>query len=159
MDAAELNDERTVWCRRFASEANNRAWTLSEQPLRSAQESQEMLHCAHAAAHLWQQIGTPHHQALASLLLGQVHALLGNSKYAMQYARASHAYFSARDSVAWELALVHAVLANAAHCAGDALQHRDNYQAAQHWVAQLTDPQDREIVEATLRVVPQPPAD
>ncbi len=156
MSQAENLEERAAWCRRFASAANNRAWTLSEQLERTPDEDQEMLHAAHAAAHLWQQIGLPQNNALADMLLGQVHALLGNSAYAMLYATRSHQFFNSRSSEAWELALAHAILANAAFCSADAALHRSSYQTAQEWVAQLNDPQDKEIVLATLRVVPEP---
>lgn len=40
-------DESTIWQRRLASQANNRAWTLSESLSRTQDEDEEMLHAAH----------------------------------------------------------------------------------------------------------------
>ncbi len=51
-------DDETTWRRRFASRANNRGWALAEQATRTPAEDDEMLHAAHAAAHLWQPIAT-----------------------------------------------------------------------------------------------------
>jgi len=159
MNPSDNPQEHIAWYRRIASTANNRAWTLSEQLVRTDEENQEMLHAAHAAAHLWQQIGTPDHIALSNLLLGQVHAMLGQAAYAMRYASQAHQFFTSRNSHAWELALAHAVMAHAGYCNADELLHLSNYQSAQEWAAQLTDPQDKEIVVATLRVVPIPPGE
>jgi hypothetical protein len=55
-----------------------------------AAEDQEMLHAAHAAAHLWQAVGTEHHCALAQLLLAQVHALLGHPSLALSLTPMGH---------------------------------------------------------------------
>lgn len=158
MNSPENPEERAAWCRRFASAANNRAWTLSEQLVRTPDEDQEMLHAAHAAAYLWQQIGAAHNNAMADMLLAQIHALLGNAAYATLYASRSHQFFTNRRSEIWELALAHAILAHAAFCNEDAGLHRASFLSAQEWVAQLSDPQDKEIVLATLRVIPVPAA-
>lgn len=48
-----------------------------------------MLDAAHAAMYLWSTIGTELNLALAQSLLGQVHAFLGNSRFAMPYAQAA----------------------------------------------------------------------
>jgi hypothetical protein len=156
MTQPESPDEKAVWCRRFASSANNRAWTLSEQSKRSAAEDQEMLHAAHAAAYLWQEVGTEHHAALARLLLGQVHALLGHAGLALAYATSAHQYFLGRDSEAWETALSHVIMANAASCAGQSVPHREHYRVAVGLIEALADAEEREILMASLRVVPLP---
>ncbi len=158
MTDPEKPDEQANWCRRFASSANNRAWTLSEQEKRTATEDQEMLHAAHAAAYLWRQVGTEHHAAVAQLLLGQVHALLGNAHLAQTYALGAHQYFLGRDSEAWETALSHVVMANAACCSGQSAPHHEHYRVAVGLIEALADPQDKSILMASLRVVPVPQA-
>ncbi len=156
---APLNpDDEVAWRRKLASAANNRAWTLSEQLERTPNEDQEMLDAAHASAHLWRTIGNDKNAALGHLLLGQVHALLGHASEALTYANLAHDYFTGHDdSEAWEVAISHAVLAHAAHCTGDAALHAAHYAIAEQRIAALPDPQDQEILLATLRVVPKPP--
>jgi hypothetical protein len=154
---APLNQaDESAWLRRLGSAANNRGWTLTEQLTRTSEEDQEMLNAAHASVHLWRTIGNDKNFALGQLLLGQVHALLGNATYAMNYANLAYDYFTTKDSDPWEVAIVHAVLANAAHCAGMASVHESHYRKAEELIAAFSDPEEKDILLATLRVVPKP---
>lgn len=149
-------EETARWQRRLASQANNRGWALAEWGSRTQDEDAEMLHAAHASRHLWSLIGTGKNHALADLLLGHVHALLGHGSSAMQYANAAFSYFSSRQSEAWETAFAHAVLANAAHAAGLAELHEANYAKALEAANTLADPEDRKVFDATFVVIPKP---
>lgn len=154
---APLNpDDEAAWLRKLGSAANNRGWTLTEQLVRTPQEDQEMLNAAHASVHLWRTIGNDKNFALGKLLLGQVHALLGNATYAMDYASAAYDFFTSKDSDPWEVAIAHAVLANAAHCAGMNALHASHYKTADEIIAALSDPEEKDILLDTLRVVPKP---
>jgi len=150
-----LEDE-PKWRRRLGSGANNRAWTLSEKLSRTREEDDEMLHAAHAAAYLWSTIGTERNHALAHLLLGQVHSLLGIPDPADRYATAARDFFTRNDSAPWQVALAHAVAANAAHCNGNAASHQAEYAAAQLGIEAIANAEEKEIALATLRVVPKP---
>ena len=149
-------EEETAWRRRLGSGANNRGWALSEKHSRTPEEDQEMLNAAHASMHLWSTIGNDRNFALGHLLLGQVHALLGNPSYAMQYATSAHGHFTTKDGAPWEVAMAHAVLANAAHCSGNTALHESSYRTADELVAKLPYPEERQILLATMRVVPRP---
>jgi hypothetical protein len=159
MNESVASDDELAWRRRFASRANNRGWSLSEQTSRTAEEDREMLDAAHAAMHLWSSIGNARHLAHAHLLLGQVHALLGNPRYAMPYAELAHDYFNSNAGEAWEMAIPLAVLANAAHCAGNSALYESSYWAAAKLTANLPKGEDKTILEATLNVVPKPNSD
>jgi hypothetical protein len=156
MNATLNPDDQAAWLRKLGAAANNRGWTLTEQLTRTPEEDQEMLNAAHASVHLWRTIGKEKNFALGHLLLGQVHALLGNPTYAMNYANLAYDYFIAKESDPWEVAIVHAVLANAAHCAGLTVLHESHYKTAEQLIAALSDQEDRDILLATLRVVPKP---
>jgi hypothetical protein len=148
------------WRRRLGTGANNRCWTLTEQPARTAEEDQEMLNAAHAAVYLWSTIGNAQNFALGELLLGQVHALLGNSGYATKYAKSAHDYFSGKDNAAqWELALSHAVLANAAHLACDLALHQARYQSARDMIENLADPEEKKSAWPLCGWCQNPPTD
>jgi hypothetical protein len=148
-------EDEPKWRRRLGSGANNRAWALSERPSRTREEDEEMLHAAHASAYLWSTVGNERNAALAHLLLGQVHSLLGNGVLAERFAQSASAFF-ADGGAPWELALVHAVAANAAYCSGDVVSHQQEYAAAQSAIESITNAEEKEIVLATLRVIPQP---
>jgi hypothetical protein len=149
-------EEIAKWDRWFGIDCNNRAWRLSEQRLRSPEENEEMLHSAHAAALHWGKIGTDLHRARAEMLLGHVYALLGDGSNAMRYARRSFDFVAGRDSPAWEIAFAHAVLCNAAAAAGDSALHARHHERAKTLAAALEDAEDREIFDATFRVIPAP---
>ena len=152
------NEELNVWRRRLASEANNLAWDLSEKLSRSSEEDAQMLHAAHASRYLWTTIGTERNIALADQLLGHVHALLGLGPTATQYATKALAHFISQPSKPMQLAFAYAIQANAAFAAGDAALHRSSYAKALEIADTLTDPGDRNVFEATLRVIPKPDA-
>ena len=148
--------ETALWQKRLAAQANNRAWTLSESTSRSPAESQEMLHAAHAAMHLWSIVGNEKNKAHAVQLLAHVHALLGNADAASAYLADCAPYLSHPDREAWEIAIFHAVAANVAAAGKNAADHRRHYARARELIDALPDPKDKDILEATLAVVPSP---
>lgn len=151
---AEADPEK--WHRRFAFEANNRAWRLADSTARSEAEDAEMLDAAHAASFHWAKIGTALHRARAQMLLGHVQALLGQGGPAMTNARAAFDFVLARDSDPWEIAFAHAVLANAAAAAADGKTHGAHYAQAKALGMALADQEEKDIFEAMFRTVPAP---
>lgn len=149
-------EELAKWTRWFAVECNNRAWRLAESLERTEEEDQEMLHSAHAAALHWSKVGTALHNARAQMLLGHVHALLGDGRGALPYARQAFDFVLSRDSAPWEVAFAHAILANAAWAAGDRPLHAKHHEIANALGTALSDPEERAIFESTIRVVPRP---
>lgn len=156
MSSTSASEDENTWRRRFASRANNRAWTLAEQASRTPAEDREMLDAAHAAMYLWSAVGTPGNFAMAQQLLGHVHALLGNARYALPYAQAAYDYFASNASNPLQLAFSHAILAEAAHSAGNSALHKTHYSAAVALSAKLPNAEDKAILEATMKVVPRP---
>lgn len=146
-------DETAKWHRRFAMEMNNRAWDLAEKPVRAAAEDEEMIHAAHAVALHWSRVGTELNMARADMLLGQAHALAGNGKVAMHYARRSFDYISTHEPKDWEIAFAHAVLANAARAAGDEAMFAEHYATATRLREAIADPEDREIFDRTYKLI------
>ena len=154
--ASPSPDETALWQRRLAAQANNRAWTLSESTSRSPAESQEMLHAAHAAMHLWSIVGTDKNKAHALQLLAHVHGLLGQADAASAYLAECRPYLSHSDREAWEVAMFHAVAANVAAAGKSVAEHRRHHARARELIDALPDPRDKEVLEATFAVVPAP---
>lgn len=141
-----------------AAEANNRAWSLAEQTTRTAAETEEMVHAAHAAMYFWQIEGTANQIAHAQLLLAHVHALVGQALTAKHYEQAAESYFQTATLEPWEAPLVKMIAANVAYCQQDFARHAAQHAEATRLIAALPTAQDREILEATLRIIPQPNA-
>ena len=149
-------EESALWQRRLASQANNCAWRLSESVSRSPTEDEEMLHAAHAAMYLWNIVGDAGNRAHAAMLLAQVNALLGLPGPANTYWAQCEPFFLQAEREPWERACSLAVKANVAAASGQSEIHSASYRMAEQLIAALPDPEDREILNATLRVVPKP---
>jgi hypothetical protein len=149
-------EELATWQRRLASQANNRAWRLSEAETRTSEEDEDMLQAAHAAMYFWKIVGNQNNRAHAAQLLAHVYALLKLPNPAKHYLAQATPTFSAPGAAPWEVALSHAVAANVAAACGDKDAHQRHYKEAQRLIAALPDPEDRGIINATLNVVPQP---
>ena len=155
MSDAPAGADGDAWHKRFAAGCNNRAWDLSVRP-RSAAEDREMLDAAHASAWHWARIGSEENRMRATMLLAEVHALLGMGASALAYAEEMRAYFLGRETPDWEIAFAHAVFAHAAHAAGRSAEHHDAYAKAEAAIAAIADDEDRAIVAETFRQVPPP---
>jgi hypothetical protein len=148
-------EEAKAWHRRFAAAANNRAWDLSEQT-RNAAEDQEMLNAAHASAWHWTKVGTELNRMRATMLLAEVHALLGLGKSALVYAEEMRRYFLGVQSPDWELAFVHVVHAHAASAAGETEKHRASYGLAVAALEAISNEKERRLVAQAFGRVPKP---
>ena len=71
----------------FAVEFNNRTWDLVEKDGRSADETQQMLHAAHAAAIHWKAVGTPLNEQRAENLLATAYLKAGRAEPALRHAQ------------------------------------------------------------------------
>lgn len=151
-------DEAALWQRRLASQANNRAWRLSESTSRSAQEDEEMLQAAHAAMYLWKIVGDAGNRAHAAMLVAHAYSLLRLPRPARHYWTQAEPFFLQREREPWEKACALAVASGVAASAGDAEVHAARYREAEQLIASLPDPEDRAILNATLRVIPRPGA-
>ena len=148
--------EALEWHRQVAMGCNNRAWALTVQS-RSASEDREMLDAAHASAWHWARAGTELNRMRATMLLAEVHALLGHGQLALSLATDMREYFLHRaDTPDWELAFAHAIYAHGAHAAARGEVHRAAYREAERALAAIADDEDREIVARTFAQVPAP---
>jgi len=149
-------EEVASWQRKFAAQANNRAWRLSESATRSQEEDEEMLQAAHTSMYFWKIVGSAGNRAHAAQLLAHVYALLRLPNPALHYFAQAEPFFLDRDCEAWEKACAYAVKASVAAAAGHTESHAASYREAARLIAALPDPEDREILDATFRVIPKP---
>jgi hypothetical protein len=150
------SEEVALWQKRLAAQANNRAWRLSESLNRSPKEDEEMLQAAHAAMYFWKLVGTAGNRAHAAQLVAHVYALLRLPSPAKHYLAQSEPFFLEQDCEPWEKACALAVKSSVAAASGQAEVHASSYREAERLIAGLPDPEDREILYATLHVVPRP---
>jgi hypothetical protein len=153
MSEAKAPEGATAWHRRFAVASN--AWDLSVQN-RSSSEDQEMLNVAHASAWHWSIVGTELNRMRATMLLAEVHALLGFGKSALGYAAEMREYFLKVGAPDWETSFVHVVHAHAASAAGETAKHRLSYELAVAALGAVSNEEERRNVASTFSRVPDP---
>ena len=141
--------------RRLGVDLFNRTWTFLELPTRTAAEDDEMLHCAHASAYHWRQVGTQANYARSEWQCSRVYAVLGLAEPALRHARRCLELVesSPADMATWDLAGAHEALARAHVVAGDldaARRHRDLGREA---LARVDNPEDRAPIEADLAAI------
>lgn len=152
-------EDTAAWQKRLAAQANNRAWDLSEARSRTPEEDEDMLQAAHAAMYFWKRVGDAGQRAHAAQLLAHVYALLRLPNPAKHYLAQSQPHFLQQPSAHWEQALAHAVAAHVAAAVGEAAAHAQHYLQAEHLLASLDHVEERDMLNATLRVIPAPRGD
>jgi hypothetical protein len=155
MSEAKAAEDKNASHRAFAATSNNRAWDLSVRA-RSATEDQEMLNAAHASAWHWSKVGTEVNRMRATMLLAEVHALLGFGRSALVYAEEMREYFLRVGAPDWETAFVHVIHAHAASAAGEVFMHRASYESAVAALSAIASEEERSIVASTFSHVPTP---
>ena len=149
------DEEIAKWNRWFAIEGNNAAWTLTEIPDPTEEQRLLMLRTAFSSVHHWYAVGNEKNIANADLLLARACAVARLAELATTYAKSAANYFLNNDSADWELAFVHALLADSAALSGDAATHVSEYQMATEYASKLTG-EDRAIFDATFNLVAAP---
>ena len=145
-----------MWHRRFGVEANDRAWTLSERTNLEVQEKTELVYAAYAAAHHWSKVGTEEQIAQAELLLGRVHALLGQGDLAMRFATAAFKSITYRKTYLGRSHLRTRFWLMPLLPSGDHQAHGEHYAQAKALGEGLTDVQDKGRFFATFSLIPAP---
>jgi hypothetical protein len=150
-EESPMTDHRTLGVDLF-----NRTWTLMEKTTRTPEEDDEMIHCAHASAYHWQQVGTRANRARSEWQCSRAHVILGQVEQALYHARRCHEIVEANEDGSmeiWDLPGAYEALARAHLAAG----HREE---AAHWArlgrdatARIDDEDDRKVMEADFATI------
>ena len=148
---ASVTDHRTLGVDLF-----NKTWTLMEKPTRTPEEDDEMIHCAHASAYHWQQVGTRANRARSEWQCSRVHAILRQSEQALYHARRCHEIAAANEDGSmedWDLAGAYEALARAHFVAGDLEAARDWAERGRSATAAIADEEERKVFEADFATI------
>ena len=134
----------------------NKTWTMMENPTRSPDEDDEMIHTAHASAYHWLQVGTCANRARSQWQCSRVHVIVGQVEQALYHARRCHELVQANEDDSmelWDLPAAYEALARAHVAAG----HREE---AAHWAelgrtatAKIEDDEERAVLEADFATI------
>jgi DNA-binding transcriptional MerR regulator len=151
--AAEALDPETQ--RRLGVDLFNKTWTLLEKSGRTPEEDDEMIHCAHASAYHWLQVGTPANRSRSEWQCSRVHAVAGQPEQALHHARRCLEIVEANrdDMKDWDRPAALEALARAHLAAGDVAEARRWAALGREATARIEDDDDRAVIEADLATI------
>ncbi|WP_076258901.1 hypothetical protein [Intrasporangium flavum] len=143
--------------RRLGVDLYNATWDLLERTDRAPEDDDEMLARAHASMYHWLRFEgvRPENVGRGHWLVSRVHAVLGQADAAAYHASRYVTIARGGAGEGWDLAAALEASARAAAVGGD-FDAAERYEAeARDVLASLTDPEDREVVEADLGTLPR----
>jgi len=132
--------------RRLAVRLFNRVWELMERAERSREETDEMIHAAHASRYHWSQAGEPVNLAHGEWQCSRVYAALGRAEPALYHARRSLDLAEEHKLSPFDLGCGHEAVARAFRLADrqeEAARHLASARAA---AEDVTDPEQRQVL-------------
>lgn len=155
--AMDALDEATH--RQLGKDLFNLTWTLIEKADRTSEESDAMVHAAHASVWHWSKGGgTLANAARGEWQVSRVYATLGRAEPALSHARRALelAEAAARAGVAddWDVPAALEGLARAQAVAGDRAAATETRARASAALDGIADPEDRQVIEQDLATTP-----
>ena len=150
---AETVDPETH--RRLGVDLFNKAWTLMEKSNRTPEDDDELIHCAHASAYHWLQVGTQANRARSEWQCSRVYAILGRAEPALHHAqRCLEICEAAPDALEeWDLPFAYEALARAHAVAGNAAETSRYLELGRAGAAVIADEDDRALLDADLATI------
>jgi DNA-binding transcriptional MerR regulator len=141
--------------RRLGVDLFNKTWTLMEKADRTQDEDDEMIHCAHASAYHWLQVGTAANRARSEWQCSREHAILGHVEAALRHARRCLELVEGHpdDMKDWDLPAAYEALARAHVVAGDVEETRRFAELGRAATARIEDEDDRAVIEADFATI------
>ena len=141
--------------RRLGIDLFNKTWTLMEKTDRSREDDDEMLHCAHASAYHWLQVGTQANRARSEWQCSRVNAILGHVEPALRHARRCLELVEATpdEMEEFDLPAAYEALGRAHAVAGDTAEAQHYVELGRAATAKIADDDDRAIMEADFATI------
>lgn len=140
----------------FGAQLNNDLWRDIDDatitPDSSSDDKDAFLYTAFASAYHWRQIGTRANQARAEHLISRVAVVVGLPDVALRHANRCLELVEehSEEMEDWDLAFALEALARAQVACGRAAEAHETLQRARAATAEISDSDDREIVEGEL---------
>ena len=140
--------------RLLAAQLFNETWRLMEQEKRTRPDDDRMVHIAHASRYHWGQVGGPEQFAIGEWQCARVYSVLGRAEPALHHARRCLEIATASAVPDWLIASAHEGLARAYLVAGQRESALASHAAAEAALANVTDAEDRQVVQDDLASLP-----
>ena len=156
MPATTTPDIDPATWRTLAASLFNHVWTLLETPDRTPEQDDEMLHAAHASRFHWGEkgVGEPVNLARGEWQCSRVYSVLGRPEPALWHAQRCLAIVEEHGIGGFDVGAAYEAMARAHLAAGDRAAAANWKGRAANVLGELTDPDDREILEGDLATLP-----
>jgi hypothetical protein len=130
----------------------NFTWTLMEKPDRTAEETDLMIHAAHASRYHWEKVAVAVNRARGEWLCSRVYAVLGRAEPALWHAQRCLAIVEAGGEgfEDWDRASALEAVARAYAVAGDRAKAERCKALAAAELPKIAEADDRDVIEKDL---------
>jgi hypothetical protein len=118
------------WHEKMAKDLFNMVWDLMDKADRTPEESEKMIHAAHASRFHWGEVGTPIHFERGEWQISRVYSVLDRAEPALHHARRCLAICEENDIGDFDIAFAHEAMARAYAVAGKASECSKHIQLA-----------------------------
>jgi hypothetical protein len=141
--------------RRLAADLFNRVWTLIEKPDRTPEQTDAMIHGAHASRHHWSHASGagPQNLARGEWQCSRVYSVLGRGEPALWHARRVLEICESNGIGDWDLAFAFEALARAHAVAGNRQEAERQLVLARDAGAKIAEDDDRELLLSDLATI------
>ena len=141
--------------RRLGADLFNKTWTLMEKTDRTPEEDDEMLHCAHASAYHWLQVGTQANRGRSEWQCSRVYTVLRLSEPALRHAHRCFDIVQASpdEMEEFDLPAAYEALGHAYSLAGDLTEAGRYVELGRAETAKIVDDDDRQLMEADFATI------
>ena len=138
----------------FAVECNNAAWDLLERPIRTVEETEQMLHAAHASVHHWLAAGDDLNRLRGMVLLANVYAGASLAEGAVRFAEQALSLSNSAGETqsAFDRATTLAAASRAHSVSGDGARANEFFALAQQ-AAEKLEPDERAVFDQLCQKV------
>jgi DNA-binding transcriptional MerR regulator len=143
--------------RQLGVDLYNSTWALLEKPDRTAVETDELIHRAHASRWHWARVGADVNLARGEWLCSRLYATLGRGEPALWHARRCveiNEALPAEARESWDLPAAYEAMARASVVAGDSASGALWKAKATTALADISDTDDRMPIEQDLATLP-----
>ena len=143
--------DAAVGHRYFSANAYNHAWGFIDLPQRTVEETEDMLHAAHASFWHWSQRPdlTTTNLSIGYWQLARVYTLTGDPETALRYPR--RCLETSAEAGPFYEGYAHEAFARAEAARGDMEAAEVHHARGLELAAHVTDAEDRAVLEADLR--------
>ena len=141
--------------RRLAADLFNQVWTLIETPDRTPEQTDAMIHAAHASRQHWSLASGagPENLARGEWQCSRVYSVLGRGEPALWHARRVLEICESNGIGDWDLAFAYEALARANTVAGDRKEADRYLVLARHASERIAEDDDRELLVSDLATI------